>query len=173
MDNMGCMEISSIWFTDINIYIVLRPVSHGISVDSSRKSSHFYCMLWNTGYLWSKWGGNGLHLVWNSATPRYFAFLSWHQSSSRLVTVFLGTLWCSIKKIETPYLSDSEFWIALHKMQGNQASSPNEGYVSWDFSSCSRNMGYILELQRGRPFELHFVQRSQDSCLVMMDTSGI
>ena len=67
--------------------------------------------------------------------------------------IFLGTLWCSIKKIETPYLSDSELWIALHKMQRNQASSPNEGYVSWDFSSCGRNMGYILELQRGWPFE--------------------
>ena len=69
------------------------------------------------------------------------------------MTVFLGTLWCSVKKIEDPYLSDSELWIALHPMQGNQASSPGEGYVSWDFSSCDRNVGYILELQRGWPFE--------------------
>ena len=38
-------------------------------------------------------------------------------------------------------------------MQGNQASSPGEGYVSWDFSRCGRNVGYILELQRGWPFE--------------------
>ena len=38
-------------------------------------------------------------------------------------------------------------------MQGNQASSPGEGYVSWDFSSCGRNMVYILELQQGWPFE--------------------
>ena len=59
----------------------------------------------------------------------------------------------SIKKIEAPYLSDSELWIALHEMQGNQASSIGEGYVSWDFSSCGRNLGYILELQRGWPFE--------------------
>ena len=87
------------------------------------------------------------------ATPSYFAFLSLHQSSSRLVTVFLGTLWSSIKKIEAPYLSDSELWIALHPMQGNQASSPGEGYMSWDFSSCGSNLGYILELQRGWPFE--------------------
>ena len=43
--------------------------------------------------------------------------------------------------------------IALHEMQGNQASFPGEGYVSWDFSSCSRNVVYILELQRGWPFE--------------------
>ena len=87
-----------------------------------------------------------------SATLSYFAFQSLHQSSSRLVTVFLGTLWCSIKKIEAPYLSDSELSIALHPMQGNQASSPGEGYVSWDFSSCGRNLGYILELDQGWPF---------------------
>ena len=43
--------------------------------------------------------------------------------------------------------------IALHEMQGNQTSSPSEVYVSWDFSSCGRNVGYILELQRGWPFE--------------------
>ena len=42
----------------------------------------------------------------------------------------LGTLSCSIKKIEAPYLSDSELWIALHPMHGNQASSSREGDVS-------------------------------------------
>ena len=62
------------------------------------------------------------------------------------MTVFLGTLWCSVKKTEAPYLSDLEFWIALQPMQGKQASSPGVGYVSWDFSSCGRNLGYILEL---------------------------
>ena len=103
-DDMGCMELSSSCCTDINIHIHLRRLSQGISVDSSRKSSHLYCMLWNTGLLWSKWGENGLHLVLISATPIYFAFLSWHQSSSRLVTAFLETLWCSIKKIKAPYV---------------------------------------------------------------------
>ena len=43
--------------------------------------------------------------------------------------------------------------IALHAMQGNRASSPREGDVSWDLSSCRRNLGYILELQRGWTFE--------------------
>ena len=46
-----------------------------------------------------------------------------------------------------------EYDIALHEMQGNQASSPCDGYVSSDFSSCGGNLGYILELQRGWPFE--------------------
>ena len=70
--------------------------------------------------------------------------------------VFLGTLWCSIKKIEVPYVFNWEYDIALHEMQGNQASSPHVGYVSFDFSSCAGNLGYILELQRGWQFETPF-----------------
>ena len=48
------------------------------------------------------------------------------QCSSRFVTVFLRTLWCSIKKIEAPYMFDWEYGIALHAVQGNQASSFSE-----------------------------------------------
>ena len=69
------------------------------------------------------------------------------------MSVFLGTLWCSIKKIEAPYVFNWKYDIALHEMQGNQASSPSEGDVSWDFSSCGMKVGYILDLQRGWPFE--------------------
>ena len=70
-----------------------------------------------------------------------------------LVTVFLGTLWCSIKHNEAPFVFDWENGIALHPMQGIRALTPAEGDVSWDFSSCGRNLGYILELQRGWTFE--------------------
>ena len=76
-----------------------------------------------------------------------------HQCSSRFVTVFQGTLCCSIKKIEAPYVLDWEYGIALHAIQGNRASFPSEGDVSHDFSSCGRKLGYIRELQRGWPFE--------------------
>ena len=68
---------------------------------------------------------------------------------------------------------DWERGIALHPMQGIRELTPAEGDVSWDFSSCSRNLGYILELQRGLPFETPLVQQSEDSCLGRMDTSGI
>ena len=68
---------------------------------------------------------------------------------------------------------DSEHGIALHPMQGIQASSPAEGDVSWDFSSCGRNLGYILKSQGDGHSKLHFVQPSQDSCLIRTDTSGI
>ena len=56
-----------------------------------------------------------------------------HQCSSRFVTVFLGPLCCSIKKIEAPYLFDLENGIALHVMQGIRASFPSEDDVSYDF----------------------------------------
>ena len=48
---------------------------------------------------------------------------------------------------------DWENAIALHAMQGNRASSRGEGEVSWVFASCGKNLGYILELRRGCPFE--------------------
>ena len=48
---------------------------------------------------------------------------------------------------------DWEHGIALHTMQGIRALHPAAGDVSWDFSSCSRNLGYILELQWAWPFE--------------------
>ena len=75
-----------------------------------------------------------------------------HQCSSRFVTVFLGTLLCSIKKIEAPYVFDWEYGIAFHAMQWNRASFPSEGYVSYDFPNCGRNLGYIRDLERGWPF---------------------
>ena len=53
---------------------------------------------------------------------------------------------------------DWENSIALDTMQGNRASSCSEGEVSWVFSSCGRNLVYILELQRRCPFETGDVQ---------------
>ena len=41
----------------------------------------------------------------------------------------------------------------MHAMQGNGASSRGEREVSWFSSSCSGNLGYILELRRGWPFK--------------------
>ena len=58
-----------------------------------------------------------------------------HKCSSSFVTVFLGTLLCSIKKIDSPYMFDWEYAIALHALQGNRASFPSEVDVSYDFSS--------------------------------------
>ena len=90
-----------------------------------------------------KWASSRVDLGCNEL----FCIPEVHQCSSRFVTMFLGTLCCSIKKIDAPYVFDWENGIALHAMQGNQASFPSEGDVSYDFSSCGRNLGYIRELQ--------------------------
>ena len=89
------------------------------------------------------------------------------------MTVFLGTLWSSIKEVKAPYVFDGEHGNSLQAVQENWTSSRSEGEVSLLFLSCGGNLGYILELQWGCPFKLEFVQRFQDSCLVTRDTSGI
>ena len=50
-------------------------------------------------------------------------------------------------------MCDWEYGIALQAMQGNQASSPIEGDISWDFSNCGKNLGYLIEVQQGSLFE--------------------
>ena len=57
------------------------------------------------------------------------------------------------QEIEAPYVFDWENVIALDTMQGNRASSRGERKVSWVFSSSGGNLGYILELRWGCPFE--------------------
>ena len=48
---------------------------------------------------------------------------------------------------------DWENGFAMHQLQGIPVSSPAEGDVSWDFSSCDRNLWYTLELEQGLPLE--------------------
>ena len=96
-----------------------------------------------------KWASSRVDL----GCTKLFCIPEVHQCSSRFVTVFLGTFWCSIKKIEDPYVFDWEYRIALHAMQGNQAYFPSEGDVSYDFLSSCRNLCYICELQQEWPFE--------------------
>ena len=63
------------------------------------------------------------------------------------------SVWSSIKHIKAPYVFDWEHVIALNAMHRNRASSRGAGEFSWVFSSWERNLGYILELRRGWPFE--------------------
>ena len=68
---------------------------------------------------------------------------------------------------------DWEYGFALPAMQGNRATFPSKGDVSYDFSSCGRTWGIFASYSGDGHSKLHFVQRSQDSCVVMRDTSGI
>ena len=70
-----------------------------------------------------------------------------HQCSSRFVTVFLGTLCCSIKKIEAPYVFDWEYAIALHAMQESSLISQRGGSLI-RFLELRQDLWYIRELQR-------------------------
>ena len=116
-----------------------------------------------------KWALSGVDLGFTEL----FCIPEVHQCSSHFVTVFQGTLWCSMKKTEAPYVLDWEYGIALHAMQGNRSSFPSEWDVSYDFSSCGRNWGIFASYSGDGHSKLHFIQRSQESCVVMRDTSGI
>ena len=89
------------------------------------------------------------------------------------MTVVLGTLWCPIMHIEAPYVFDFEHGIVLPPMQGILVSSPAKVDVSWDFSSCGRNLGYILELEQGWPFEIPLCSAKSGLLSSYGDTSGI
>ena len=150
---MGCRENSASCSTEIDDPLYLRRLSQGVSRGSYRESSHLFCMMWIAGWLWSQCKGNWPHLNLILVTPSNLAFLGWHLCSSRFVTVLLGTLWISIKQIEASYVFNWENAIALYTVQGNRASPHREWKVSWVFSSCGRNLGYILELWQGCPFK--------------------
>ena len=102
-----------------------------------------------------------------------FCILSGDQSSCRLVTVFLGTLWCSIKKIEAPYLSDSDLSLLCTQCREIKPHLPASGMCHGISRVAEGTWGIFSSYNGDRHLKLHFVQRSQDSCLVMMDTSGI
>ena len=63
--------------------------------------------------------------------------------------------------------------IALHAIQGNQASSLTEGEVSLLFSCCGGTWVIFSSYGRCGHSKLVSVKRGQESCLVTMDTSGI
>ena len=112
--------------------------------------------------------GSHLELIWGTRCT--FLFPRSFQGPSRLLTVFLRTLWNSIKEIKVPFLFDGEHRVALHALQGNRASSRDKGEVKWFFYFCGGNDGYIHEYGRDVLSKLLFVQRSEYSCLFERDT---
>ena len=66
--------------------LVLYSVEHRIAVEPMK----------------GKWGSSRVYLGYTEL----FCIPEVHQCSSRFVTVFLGTLCCSIKKTEAPYMFD-------------------------------------------------------------------
>ena len=88
------------------------------------------------------------------------------------MTGFLGILFSSIREIEVLYVFDWEHGTPPHAMQWNRASSFGEG-KSHEFSRVAAGISCIFSSYGGDGhLKLGFVPRSQDSCLVMTDTSG-
>ena len=74
------------------------------------------------------------------------------------VTVFLGILWCSIKKMEAPYVFDWEYAIALHAMQGNRASFQARGMSHTISRVAAGTWGIFASYSGDGHSKLHFVQ---------------
>ena len=74
-DDMGFPGFSSCCFTEIDVPIELRWVSHEISGLLKRMSRHLFYMMWNERRLWIQGSGNVLHLELICGTPINFAFL--------------------------------------------------------------------------------------------------
>ena len=62
-------------------------------------------------------------------------------------------------QIKVPFEFHGEHGVALKAMHGTQASSLGEGKVSYIFSSCDCNLGYISSYSGDGHSELVFVHR--------------
>ena len=69
--------------------------------------------MWKVGSIWNQCRGIRHHLLMIWGTLSYFPFLQLHQCRSRHVTVFLVTLWSSIKQVKAVYVFYWEQEIAL------------------------------------------------------------
>ena len=113
--------------SDLRVPLHVWYCSWRLSGVPSKKSSILSYLMWNTELLCMQCRGIGPHLglIWGTLSS--FLLLLGPQLPSRRVIVFVGTLWSSIKEVNAPFLFDREHGIALHTVQGNWASSSDEG----------------------------------------------
>ena len=84
--------------------------------------------------------------------------------------VFLGILFSSIRETEVPYVFDWEHGAPQHAMQGIRPHLATSG-KSHEFSRVAAGTWDIFSSYGGDGhLKLGFVQRSQDSCLVLRDS---
>ena len=80
----------------------------------------------------------------------------------------LGNFGSCLKEVKPLVVYDGEQGIPLHAMKGNPASFLSEWQVSWFFSSCGGNLGYVLVLWQGKPLKT-FVCSSTSGLLSSYD----
>ena len=89
------------------------------------------------------------------------------------MTVFLETLWSSIKQIKTAYVFDGDMELICMQCSANGPHLVAKG-KSHGFSRVSAGTWCIFSNYGGDDLsKLVFVQQRQDSCLVTRDTSEI
>ena len=118
--------------------LVLYDVEHGIAMEPMK----------------GKWASSRVDLGYTElfCIPEVTAvFLS-------SLTVFLGTLCCSIKYIEAPYVFDWEHGIALHPVQGIRALTPPRGMTHGISPVAARTWGIFSSYSGDGRSKLHLVQ---------------
>ena len=116
-----------------------------------------------------KWASSRVDLGYNEL----FCIPEVQQCSSRFVTVFLATLWCSIKKIEALYVFDWEYGLLSMQCRGIEPHFPARGISHTISRVAAGTWGIFVSYSGDGHSKLHFVQRSQEFCVVMRDTSVI
>ena len=86
--------------------------------------------------------------------------------------MFLGILFSSIREIEVPYIFNWEHGTPQHERQGNRPHLAASGKAHEVSRVAAGTWCILLSYGGDGHLKLGFVQRSQDSCLVITDTSG-
>ena len=169
---MWCMELSLNCCAEMNIRIdeagvsenlcsflkevkplVLYSVEHGIAMEAMK----------------GKWASSRVDLGYTEL----FCIPEVHQCSSRFVTVFLGTLCCPSIKSRLLTCLIGKTGLLCMQCRGIEPHFPAM-VMSHTISRVAAGTWCTFSSYSGDgPSKLHFDQRSQDSCLVMVDTSGI
>ena len=91
--------------------------------------------------------GPHLETIWG--TQSSLGLQEWHQVSSRLLTVFLGIFWSSLRKssLLSCFMWNTE--LLWRQCRGIGPHLTVSGKISWFFSSCGGNLGFPLDLQWG------------------------
>ena len=91
-----------------------------------------------------KWASSRVDLGYTEL----FCIPELQQCSSRFVTVFLGTLWCSIKKIEAPYVFDGNTGLLCMQCRGIEPHFPARG-MSHTISRVAAGTGVYTGVTAG------------------------
>ena len=102
----GVLELSSRCCAEFGVPLELGRCSWGISGVALMMSNHLSCLMVNAEWLWSQCRGIRPHLGLNCGTQNSFLLLQSPQDPSRHVTVFLWTVWSSIKDVKPFFMFD-------------------------------------------------------------------